>query len=216
MKTLTVLMALVASQVLCPNCYSQVEETFGSREKSFSSLTLADRQYASKLEDLQHSHDKKLRALNFAYQADSEALRKQQIDLLESGKSAAMKNEDLDAAIAIRDRIVELQSAEPVQPQAMDLSTPKNFATVWQWDRFPHWRLVFQGDDKWIEGDRSHWTETSRSTECIYLHDEERNMFGMLYHNAFFYRQNFEAAWTMVSGKWVKAEAESSSNTTDQ
>ena len=209
MRTLAVILALLVSIVLSANCYSQVQaEASTSDDERFSNLASADTHYADKSKALDRAYNEKLQALNSAYQADREQLQKKQIKLLESGKSAAMRNEDLDGAIAIRDRINELQSAEPAKPNATD------FSTVWRWDEYPNWMLVFQGNDQWIEGDRSHWTETGRSRQCIHLHDEERNMFGMLYNKSFFYRRDFEDAWTMVSGNWlrneVKPEAESS------
>ena len=189
MRILTVLLTLIASQLLASNCYSQ-DATSVSRDEGLSKFTAADRQCEGKLGDLERDYNQSLQTLNSEYQAGREALQKQQIKLL-------------------RDRIVELQSKNKAGSDATD------FATVWKWDEFPAWRLVFEGDDTWMEGDRSRWTETGRSNECIYLHDEERNMFGMLYHNAFFYRQNVNEAWTMVSGSWmrdkVQAEADLSS-----
>ena len=81
------------------------------------------------------------------------------------------------------------------------------FSTVWVWDQWPKWKLVFKGGKTWIEGKRSTWTETKRSEECIYLRDDDRNMFGMLYGDSYFYREDPDETWTMVTGSWVSDKA---------
>ena len=84
------------------------------------------------------------------------------------------------------------------------------FSTVWVWDDWPKWKLVFEGGKTWIEGKRSTWTETGRSEECIYLRDDERNMRGMLYGDSYFYREVPDETWTMVTGSWVRDKRQTS------
>ena len=66
---------------------------------------------------------------------------------------------------------------------------------------------MFKSGKTWIEGKRSTWTETGRSEECIYLRDDARDMFGMLYSENYFYREDSEETWTMVTGSWVRDNA---------
>ena len=55
-----------------------------------------------------------------------------------------------------------------------------------------------------MEGKRSTWIETKRSKECIYLHDADRNMHGMLYGSTFFFRRDAAETWMMVTGGWAR------------
>ena len=209
MKRLTVILALMMLQFFSATCYSQGAPA-SSRDAKFSTLTAADNQYARKLEDLDRSYLKKMKSLNAKYEEDRGKLQERQIKLLESGKSIAMSEDKLDAAITIRDRIAELKSATLAPPVDTDVQT------VWKWDD-RDWKFVFKGDGLWLEADKYKWTETDRSTECIFLKDKARKNIGMLYDNAFFYRNTAAKSWTMSRGSWLrdgdKRGANSSSNT---
>ena len=213
MKTLTVLFVLLAFLPLVTVCSSQ-EAVAPPPEEAFSSLTSADKLYARQVGDLDRSYFKKLKTLNSEYQKEREALKSKQIELLESGKSAQMNGGKLDEAVAIRDRIAELDSAALTPPvtfvahDAALASTNKSmlnetgFAKIWKWDKADR-RLVFKKGESWIEGDRFHWTETKRTPQCIHLHDKNRNNIGRLYGDAFFYRHASKTTWKMVKGRWL-------------
>ena len=214
MKPLIVLIASVACQITPLCCWSQEAIAVADDDAQFSSLTSADKRYTQNLMDLDRGYAKELRALNAKYQANRKLVRKQQIKLLELGKSAAMKDQKLDSALAIRDRITMLHSETLLPPvtfiahEALISATNRavlngvGFSKVWKWAKADS-TLVFKGGKDWFESDKFHWTETRRSPACIHFHDKDRNMIGMLYANAFFYRKASSRTWKMVTGSWV-------------
>ena len=97
------------------------------------------------------------------------------------------------------------QNAEAPEPlNAMD------FSTVWVWSKYRHWKLEFKGDETWIEGGKFTWTETDRSKDRVCLHDEDRNMFGILHDSTFYYREDADEAWDLATGGWLRDDGKSS------
>ena len=160
--------------------------------------------FLSKTEKLRKSLEAEFAKSEAAFLEEFRKLKELTLAEIEVARKAKTASDDLDGAIALRDAAKDVEGITWLSAKSVKL---KKFE--WEFKNRNGNRLIKKGGEKWVESiDESLvWIEKQRNDVYITLYEPNRDLWGRLYDDIFFFQNSSmqkDNRWESMEGKWIR------------